>query len=327
MQENKIYISRTPLRVSFFGGGTDMPYFYEKYGGYTISTTIKKYIYVVVKRHNNFQEKYRLNYSITENVNSINKIRNLRIKMVLKNLKISTPLFLSTFSDIPTNTGLGSSSAFTVGLINVLLKISKKKMSKGEIAEMAYNIEKKITKNSIGKQDHYIASFGGFKFTNYSKKKVSINKINISNINQKKLFNNSYMLWTGITRQASSVLKDQQNNFKNNIDSLKEINNVTKKIKNEFEKKKINLKKIGKFIDYTWMHKKKFSKLVTNYKVDNIYDKSLDLGSYGGKLLGAGNGGFIFFLAGKKEFKKIKKYFKNYKIFEVEHSENGSEII
>ena len=170
MQENKIYISRTPLRISFFGGGTDMPYFYEKFGGNTISTTIKKYVYVVVKRHNNFQEEYRLNYSITENVNSINKIRNLRIKMVLKNLKINTPLFISTFSDIPANTGLGSSSAFTVGLINVLLKISKKKMSKAEIAEMAYNIEKKITKNSIGKQDHYIASFGGFIITNYSKK-------------------------------------------------------------------------------------------------------------------------------------------------------------
>ena len=327
MQENKIYISRTPLRISFFGGGTDMPYFYEKFGGNTISTTIKKYIYVVVKRHNNFQEKYRLNYSITENVNSINKIRNLRIKMVLKNLKINTPLFISTFSDIPANTGLGSSSAFTVGLINVLLKISKKKMSKAEIAEMAYNIEKKITKNSIGKQDHYIASFGGFIITNYSKKKVFVNKIKISNINQKKLFNNSFMLWTGITRQASSILKDQQNNFKNNIDSLKEINKVTKKIKKEFEKKKIDLKKIGKFIDYTWMHKKKFSKLVTNVKINNIYNKSMDLGSYGGKLLGAGNGGFIFFLAGKNEYNKIKKYFKNYKIFEVEYSENGSEII
>ena len=129
MEDSKIFISKTPLRLSFSGGGTDMPYFYKKYGGLTVSATIKKYIYVLVRTHNNFQEKYRLNYSITENVNSIEKIKNIRVKLVLKKLKIKSPLFISTFSDIPANTGLGSSSAFTIGLITALLSYKKCQVS------------------------------------------------------------------------------------------------------------------------------------------------------------------------------------------------------
>lgn len=327
MQDNKIFISRTPLRISFSGGGTDMPYFYEKYGGMTISTSIKKYIYVLVKSHNNFQEKYRLNYSITENVNSIEKIKNIRVKLVLKKLNIKTPLFISTFSDIPANTGLGSSSSFTVGLIKALLKISNKKMSKSQVAELAYEIEKKITKNSVGKQDHYIASYGGLIFTKYGKKKVTVKDINISEVNKNKLFNNCYMLWTGITRQASFILEDQQKNYNDNIILLKKLNQVSIKLKKELEENNLNLLKISNNINDNWKLKKDFSKLITNKKIDSIYKNLIRLGAKGGKLLGAGSGGFVFFIADKKKIFKIKRYFKNYKILNIDHSTNGSEII
>ena len=125
--KNKLVITKTPLRISFSGGGTDMPYFYEKYGGLTVSTSIIKFIYVTVKLHKNFREKYRLNYSDTEITNNLNYIKNLRIKETLKYFKINDPIYINTISDIPYNTGLGSSSSFLVGLINAIFKLKKKK--------------------------------------------------------------------------------------------------------------------------------------------------------------------------------------------------------
>ena len=171
MIDDKVVITKTPLRVSFVGGGTDMPYFYEKKTGATISCAINRYIYVTAKYHNNYQEKYRLNYSETENTNNLSNIKNLRIKKVIEMLKISRPLYINTFADIPANSGLGSSSSFTVGLIKALGKLRNKSFSNNKIAEMAYKIESEITKGSLGKQDHYIAAYGGIKHITYSKKK------------------------------------------------------------------------------------------------------------------------------------------------------------
>jgi D-glycero-alpha-D-manno-heptose-7-phosphate kinase len=169
MFNEKVVITKTPLRVSFVGGGTDMPYFYNKFSGATISCAIDKYIYVTVKYHNNFQEKYRLNYSVTENVKRIDEIKNLRIREVIKKLKITRPLYINTFADIPSNSGLGSSSSFVVGLIHALSKLQNKNFSKKKIAEIAYEIESRVTNNSVGKQDHYIATYGGIKHIQYKK--------------------------------------------------------------------------------------------------------------------------------------------------------------
>ena len=176
MKNENVIITRTPLRVSFIGGGTDMPYFYEEFGGATISCAITKYVYVTVKYKHPFNEKFRLNYSITESVNKISEIKNDRIKFALNLMKINKPIYINTFSDIPANSGLGSSSSFTVGLIHALLKLENKKISKRKIAELAFKIESKITNNSIGKQDHYIAAFGGIKFIEYKKNSRKKNK-------------------------------------------------------------------------------------------------------------------------------------------------------
>ena len=170
--KRKIITTKTPLRVSFSGGGTDMPYFYRKYNGITISTSIDKFVYVTVKLHNDFKEKYRLNYSDTEIVNKISDIKNLRIRETLKYFKINNPLYINTISDLPYNTGLGSSSAFLVGLIKAILLLKKIDPAPRIISELAFKIENKITTNSLGKQDHYIASYGGFKVINYNKKNI-----------------------------------------------------------------------------------------------------------------------------------------------------------
>ena len=293
MIDEQLVISRTPLRVSFVGGGTDMPYFYNKFTGATISCAINRYVYVTVKFHNNFQEKYRLNYSITENVKSVDKIKNLRIREVINKLKITKPLYINTFADIPANSGLGSSSSFTVGLIHALSKLDNKNFSKKKMAEMAYSIEAKITNNSLGKQDHYIASFGGIKHIVYKKKKILVSSIILDKKKIKYLFDRILLIWTNKSRLSHNILKDQKINIKKNYTRLILLNKFTKDFLTQIKKQKLNLKKIGEIISETWNLKKSFSKFVTNENINRIYNQIIKDLSYGGKLLGAGNGGFL----------------------------------
>ena len=327
MTDDRVVMTKTPLRVSFVGGGTDMPYFYNKYGGSTISCAINRYIYVTAKHHNNYQEKYRLNYSQTENVSKLTDIKNLRIKKVIEMLKISKPLYINTFADIPANSGLGSSSSFTVGLIKALAKLKKITLKNYQIAEMAYKIESNITKNSLGKQDHYIAAYGGLKHINYKKNKINISDVNLTKKNTNKLFNSLLLIWTGKNRLASSVLEDQKKNLNKNNDNLILLNKLSKKFKNEIIKNKINLKKLGNIVNESWELKKSFSKLITNNDIEKIFKKAVEKGMYGGKLLGAGNGGFVLIFMGTKEKKDIIKYLKNYRYLDIKLENNGSLIL
>ena len=327
MKDDKIVVTKTPLRVSFLGGGTDMPYFYDKYGGATISCTINRYIYVTAKFHNNYQEKYRLNYSKTENTNDLSKIKNLRIKKVIEKMGITKPLYINTFADIPANSGLGSSSSFTVGLIKALCKLQNKKMTKNQLAEMAYEIESKITKNSLGKQDHYIAAHGGLKYIRYNKNKISVSSLDLDRKNIKNFFNNMFLIWTGKNRFASSVLKDQKKNLKENYINLIALNFLTKKFKNEILSKKIKIKNIGKLIKESWELKKSFSKLITNNDIEKIFKKIDQKGAYGGKLLGAGNGGFILVVISPSKKKKLVEYIKKHQYIVVKLEKEGSILI
>jgi D-glycero-alpha-D-manno-heptose-7-phosphate kinase len=327
MLDEKVVITKTPLRVSFVGGGTDMPYFYNKFSGATISCAINKYIYVTAKYHNNFQEKYRLNYSATENVKSVDEIKNLRIREVIKKLKITRPLYINTFADIPTNSGLGSSSSFTVGLIHALCGLENKNISKKKIAEMAYEIEARITNNSLGKQDHYIASFGGIKHIQYKKNRIKVSSIILDQKKIEYLFNSFLLVWTGKNRLAVNVLKDQKKNIKKNYINLNLLNNFTKNFLNEIKNKKLNIKKIGKIVSETWNLKKNLSKFVTSNYINRIYNKIINNLSYGGKLLGAGNGGFILIIFDLKKKKKIIKSLKKYQYLNVKLEKNGTVML
>jgi len=325
--KDRIIISKTPLRVSFVGGGTDMPYFYKQYGGATISCAINRYVYVTVRFHNNYQEKYRLNYSKTENTNSLNKIKNLRIKNVIKMLKIKKPLYINTFADIPANSGLGSSSSFTVGLIKALSKLNNKIFSKKQIAEMAFKIESVITHNSIGKQDHYIAAFGGLNYIKYNKKQIKISPIDISKKKLNLLFNKMILIWTGQNRSARAVLNDQKNNIKKNIYYLKKMNKHTMEFKKEILNGKLDIKKLFKIISQTWEIKKKLSNLITNKNIEKLFIKIKKKGAQIGKLLGAGNGGFILIHVNSKVKKKLISNLAKKKYFDFNLDENGVTIL
>ena len=325
--KKSIVTTKTPLRISFAGGGTDMPYFYEKYNGATLSTTIDKFVYVTVKTHENFGEKYRLNYSETEILNQVNKIKNLRIKETLKYFKINEPLYVNTISDLPYNTGLGSSSSFLIGLIKGILSLQGKKITKQKLAEIAFKIENKITKNSLGKQDHYIASFGGMNLINYTKKKIKVTNLKVSQKNEKNLLNNLLFFFTGKSRSANKNLDQQKKNLKKNTIGLIKLKNSTHLFIKELKKKDLNLFRIGKILDNTWKIKRQFTNKISDKYLDNIYNKALSLGCYGGKLLGAGGGGFFIFICKKKLHKKVIKKLNECKKINFSLSKKGSESI
>lgn len=328
MNKEKIIVTKTPLRISFIGGGTDMPYFYNKNGGVTLVTSINKYVYVMVKIHSHSEEKYRFNYFHTERANTIDDIKNLRIKETLKYLQFYDPLYVNTISDLPSNTGLGSSSAFTVGLINAISCLKGVSMSKYQLAETAFKIEKKIVGESLGKQDHYAAAFGGINEILYTKKKVIVKPIVMSKKNINLWQKSCVLFWTKIKRSADSILKNQRKNYSNNLQNLIRLKILANNFIQEIRSKKIDIKKISHMVAESWKLKKTFSQNITNKKLDLIYEKSLSKGIFGGKLLGAGNGGFFLFLFSyKKNNNRLQGFLENNLVTNFKFEKNGSIII
>ncbi len=322
--KKNIVTTKTPLRISFVGGGTDMPYFYSKLNGITVSTSIDKFVYVTVKTHANFSEKFRLNYSDTEIVDDVNKIKNLRIRQVIKYFKIDEPIYINTISDLPYNSGLGSSSAFLIGLINAIFLLKGEKKNLKTIAEIAFKIENKITNNSLGKQDHYIAAYGGLRKIIYKKNTIDVKKIPISKKNRDYLNKNLLFFWTGRTRLSNKNLTSQKKNFQKNLINLNNLKQIAFKFNNKLKAKNLNLKELGLLLDENWQMKKNFTKNITNNYLDKIYRRAISNGCYGGKLLGAGGGGFFIFICKKEIQTKIIKKVKNCKFVKFKFYSQGT---
>lgn len=322
--KNKIVITKTPLRVSFFGGGTDIEHYYKHEDGMVVSTAINKYVYVTAKQHSKlFRINYRLNYSKTENCTKINDIKNNIVRECLKFLKIRNPLYISVISDIPDKSGLGSSSSFCVGLLNCLHKLIGKKVSKKKLAEIAYLIENRNLDKTIGKQDQYAAAFGGTNLLIFKKNnKVIVKKI-IKNKIIQKILNNSTLIWTGIRRQANKILEKQKKNSHKNIPHLNSIKDNVKIFLKLIENNNLDLKLYGNLLQKSWFTKLKLVKSITNKKIDKIIRKlNKNRNIFGTKLLGAGGGGFILCLG--YNFKKIKK---DYNCIDFKEDNSGSTII
>ena len=321
-------ITRTPFRVSFFGGGTDLRTFYSKTNGEVLSTAIDKYLYVVVKRKLGIVEyKYRINWSVVEFTNQINKIKNPIARECLKYFKIDYPIEITTFADIPANTGLGSSSAFAVGLVNALFALEGKFASKYEIASIAAKIEIDILQRKIGKQDHFASTYGNLNnFVFKKNEEVIINPIVASLKTINKLENNLMMFYTGQQRNSETVLKKQSNvnhNQFENLIRLKKLVNTSKKI---LLNKKFDIKKFGNLVHQNWEIKKKINRFTSNKSIDKFYNIGIKAGAYGGKLLGAGNGGFILFVCSKHNYYKIIKKLKKLKKIDIKLDYSGTRI-
>lgn len=324
--QGKLVISKTPLRVSFFGGGTDIKNFYSKRKGKVISTTIDKYVYVTVKEHGElFRRKFRLNYSKSENKNKLNKIENNIIRETLREMKIKRPIYISSISDVPYRTGLGSSSSFTVGLINALSAFEGRNITKKKIAELACKIEINVLKNPIGKQDQYAATFGGFNLITFNKNSVLVNPLKEKKNFIKMVFDNSVLIYTGNTRSASKILKDQKNNYNSNLLKLNLLKNISEKFL-KLSNKNLTLENFSNLLNKNWEIKKELSKKINSRKIEKIINLCYKNNALAVKLLGAGGGGFVFALIKKKNINSLKKKMKKYEFVNLRFEPKGSLI-
>ncbi len=332
--KNKIITTITPLRISIFGGGTDLPYFINKNGyGKVLNFSIDKYIYTFAKIQSEiFNKKYRFNYHQTENVNKIDKIKNNIIRNSIKYYKYNEPLYIATISDIPAGTGMGSSGAFQVSVCKILnILMRNKRKNNLQLAQDASKIEMSLTKSEAGFQDQYSAACGGFnEYTFYDNSKISVKKLNQKFQLKflKNLSNNSILIFTNKNRKAQNILKEQKNNYKK-----KDIFNYTKRILQLEEDffKKLN-DKSSDIIDYyndlmneSWNLKKSLSKKISNNHIENIFDFLKKNGMISGKILGAGGGGFVLCTfknpLNKKKF--IKNNNKKFKMLNFNYSHSG----
>lgn len=303
-------ISKTPLRISLGGGGTDLPFYYENRGGFVLSAAVQKHAYVLVS--NRYEKSIRASYSKTEICDSVSAIQHPIIRECLKITGISDHIEIISFADMPAQTGLGSSGSFTVGLLHSLLSHQRKDIVRKDLAELACRIEMDILKEPTGKQDQYIATFGNITCFDIKKNgEVEVAPLKISSHSKEVLETNLIFFDTGITRSASDVIKDQkQNSHKNsvNLDYLDQIKEIGYSIKKCLEED--NVDEFGRLMDEHWNAKKRTSSKISNTDIDKQYEKAKQLGALGGKIIGAGGGGFLMFYVKDDESKKnVRKEF------------------
>ena len=322
-------ICRTPLRISFFGGGSDYKEWVDNEQGIVISTTIDKYIYITLRELPKFfDHNYRIVYSKIESVKNINEIKHHAIKGILKNFNYKSGLEIHYDSDLPAKSGMGSSSAFVVGLLNALNTLSKKTISKKNLSKNSIFYEQKILNETVGMQDQIACSYGGFNEIKFFQNgRFSVNTIKLGDKKKKIFQNNLFLVYTNISRRANDIA----NTFVKELNGSKKIH-IKKILEHAVLGKKLLLN--GKFDDFglllgeSWNVKKKLSPSVSNELIDNIYNLALKSGSSGGKLLGAGGGGFFLFYVPEVTHDKFKSNFlkKNLNInFNLENT--GSTIL
>ena len=283
-------VTKTPLRISFFGGGSDIPQFYEENEGIVLSTTINSYIYLAVNRC--VASHLRVVYSILEQTETVEDIKHDRVRECLQHFEIPSNIEIASFSDVPTKgTGLGSSSTFTVGLVSALYRICHgRNIDKQELAELASYIEINKCKEPIGKQDQYAAAYGGFNTFHFHGNEIRVKKPNIDAGTIYELNSNLLCFNTGINRQASEVLTQQVENLKSTaaIEHTKSMVELAKTAVKLLQKRKVD--DFGYLLDQAWQIKKKLSDNISNTKIDQMYSTAMNNGALGGKILGAGGG-------------------------------------
>lgn len=318
-------ITKTPFRISFCGGGSDIPDFYKEYGGCVLSTTINRYMYITIHPYF-YKNKTTLKYSENEIVEDVNKIKHKIFRRVLSDMNISGVEIGST-ADIPSGTGLGSSSSFTVGLLHTLYCYQGKFVSKAKLAEEACQVEIERLGNPIGKQDQYAAAFGGLNFLSFHQDdSVSVEPVIMKGKTLKTLQDNLILFYTGITHDANTILSEQKKNIsqRSKSKSLQEMCILVKDMKKSLEEN--DLRDFGKILNEGWIRKKELAGGVSSSAIDELYETALSNGALGGKLLGAGGGGFLLFYCPKEKQEKLKSSIALQSLeFSFEH--DGSSVI
>ena len=317
-------ITRTPFRVSFVGGGSDLREFYSKSGyGSVVSAAISKYMYIII--HPYFHDKIRLKYSKTEDVEHIDEIEHPIIRECLKKVHIESGIEIGSFADIPAGTGLGSSSSFTVSLLNALYAYKGRVVSKERLAAEACEIEIDILGEPIGKQDQYAVAYGNINYMVFNKDEtVNISPILLSESSKRKLENNLCLYYVGGNRRSRDILCEQRKNISDEakFENLKRLVLLAYELREALQRERIDT--IGDILHRGWLYKKELANGVSNKSIDRQYDKAIKYGATGGKLLGAGGAGFLLIYS--EDHRKLRKHLGD-KVLPFNVDREGTKII
>ena len=287
-------ITRTPFRMSFFGGGTDMASFYEKHGGAVLSTTFDKYCYVNIRHLPRFFDyKTHLTYSQTEYINAVDEIQHPLIREAMRFLDIRE-IRLMYDADLPARTGLGTSSSFAVGLLNAFYALKGKRVDSKRLADEAIYLERELCKEAGGIQDQIAAAYGGLNRIDMDRNGYRVSPVVMSNQRKDELNNHLMLFFTGFTRFSAEIQKKTENNIEKKTQQLLEMKKLVDDAENILISKE-DLTEFGRLMDYSWRLKRGLSEGVSTSAIDDIYAAALKAGATGGKLLGAGGGGFLLF--------------------------------
>lgn len=319
-------ITRAPFRVSFCGGGSDLPDFYEQYGGCVLSTTIRKYMYLTLHRYF-YEDQIVLKYSQTETVRDCTEISHRIFKQCLGDFGIKG-IEITSMADIPAGTGLGSSSSFTVALLHLLYTYAGQYVSKYKLAKEACDVEIKKLGEPIGKQDQFAAAFGGLKFYEFMPNGfVNVEPVIMGMESYEKLEKNLKMFYLGGTHSASEILKEQSGNVRSAEKAViqKKMCDIARTLKEELQKN--NVDAMGELLHENWMLKKSLASGISSPLIDDVYERAMKAGATGGKLLGAGGAGFMVFYVKEEKQDDLKKALSGLRQMDFEMDNAGASII
>jgi len=332
-----MYISKTPLRVSLFGGGTDYPEYFAENPSAVLGGTINKYIYTTAVDLAPFSEqRFRLSYRVVEDCDTIEEISHPVIRETLKDKQYTIPTGFYTVSDLPGGTGLGSSSSFTVGFLNLISYLQKNKvLDPYTLAKEAIRIERDILHENVGVQDQTHAAYGGLCSYDFAKQNIGVSitrkRVNISKDSKDMLNQSMILVYTNIQRHASKIVSSQIEHIKqgSNTNYLNTMYDMVDEAKNILKHKgnaEEMLGTLGRLLNQSWDLKQNLGKGISNPTINNIYHTGIDMGAWGGKLLGAGGGGFVMFLLDPALIPKFRKEFGENNVIPVSFTDHGSVI-
>ena len=328
-QIDGVVMTRTPLRLSFAGGGTDLAAFYDQEPGAVFSTAITRYIYVTVKRHSEvFNEPIRLNYSRSEEVHHVDELENNIARECMRLLDIEPPIYISTVGDLPASTGLGGSSAFAVGLLNALHVYRGERVSAAQLAEEACHVEIEVLGEPIGKQDQYAAAFGGLNLLRFrSGGRVGVEPQRVSRATMDELFDWVVLYWTGHQRDAAAVLGEQKARTIEKLDALTRMRDQAERLHDDAEDGTLDPVSLGRVLEDGWQLKRELATTITNPQIDAWHDRALEAGAVGGKLCGAGSGGFLLFLVPPERQYAVREALGDMLEVRTRHEGHGSQVV
>lgn len=320
-------ITKTPFRMSFFGGGTDMESFFMEHGGAVLSTTFDKYCYVNVRHLPRFFDyTTELTYSKTERVNSLDNIQHPAIRNAMKMLDMHE-IRLTYEADLPARSGLGTSSSFAVGMLNAFYALKGKYADKKKLADEAIYLERVLCEEAGGWQDQIAASFGGFNRINFSADGYEVLPLIISPDRKKQLNGNLMMFFTGFTRFSSDVQKANAASKKDKTAQLKEMCSLVDEAEKVLTDNSSDLDDFGRLLDHTWRLKRQTGSAVSTNSIDALYEKGIVAGALGGKLLGAGGGGFLVFYVQPEYQQAVKNAMNELMFIPFEFENGGTRVI